>query len=126
MNKQTQNTIWALEGELRSHKNEIARLKEELASVEKDAARYQWLRDAHNATNKMWNLLRLQELDTFDASIDAAMKVGAGETAPDLNTCPNCGGEADQGHDREYPPNPYLCSKCQSTTEDCSAVQTKG
>jgi hypothetical protein len=44
----------------------------------------------------------------------------------DLNACPNCGGEADQGHDRCYPPTAYLCSKCQSTTEDCSAVQAKG
>jgi chromosome segregation ATPase len=44
----------------------------------------------------------------------------------DLNACPNCGGPADQGHDRCYPPTAYLCSKCQSTAEDCSAVQAKG
>ena len=31
----------------------------------------------------------------------------------DLNTCPQCGGEADNGHDRCYPPTAYLCSKCQ-------------
>jgi hypothetical protein len=30
----------------------------------------------------------------------------------DLNTCPNCGGEADNGFDRGYPPNPYYCKKC--------------
>jgi len=62
--------------------------------------------------------------DDLRSAIDSAMKLGAGETAPDLNTCPNCGGEADQGHDRCYPPTAYLCSKCQSTTEDCSVVQT--
>ena len=30
----------------------------------------------------------------------------------DLSKCPECGGENDRGHDRCYPPNPYLCSKC--------------
>ena len=32
---------------------------------------------------------------------------------PDISKCPNCGGTADQGHDREDPPNPYYCTKCQ-------------
>jgi len=32
----------------------------------------------------------------------------------DLSTCPNCGGPADNGHDREFPPNPYLCTKCEN------------
>ena len=68
MNKQTQNTIWALESELRSHKNEIARLKEALASVEKDAARYRYLRSRAQTTGAIrWD----------DAEIDEAMK---GET----------------------------------------------
>lgn len=31
---------------------------------------------------------------------------------PDCSVCPRCLGPADNGHDREYPPNPYLCSKC--------------
>ena len=33
-------------------------------------------------------------------------------TPVDLNICPNCGGEADNGFDRCYPPNPYYCKKC--------------
>jgi hypothetical protein len=33
-------------------------------------------------------------------------------TKPDLDKCPRCGGEADNGHDRCIPPNPYLCRKC--------------
>ena len=32
--------------------------------------------------------------------------------APDLNTCPGCGGPADNGHDRCVPPNPYYCTGC--------------
>jgi hypothetical protein len=31
---------------------------------------------------------------------------------PDLEWCPMCGGPADNGHDRCYPPNAYACSKC--------------
>ena len=31
---------------------------------------------------------------------------------PDLSRCPNCTGPADNGHDREVPPNPYVCTKC--------------
>jgi len=34
----------------------------------------------------------------------------------DLSKCPGCGGPADNGHDRELPPNPYLCSKCEKDT----------
>jgi len=26
--------------------------------------------------------------------------------------CPKCGGPADNGTDRELPPNVYLCTKC--------------
>ena len=31
---------------------------------------------------------------------------------PNINMCPLCGGPADNGHDREYPPNPYVCTVC--------------
>lgn len=34
------------------------------------------------------------------------------EEAQDLSKCPSCGGPADHGHDREFPPNVYACSKC--------------
>jgi hypothetical protein len=33
-------------------------------------------------------------------------------TESDLSKCPKCGGPADNGHDRELPPNPYWCSTC--------------
>ena len=29
-----------------------------------------------------------------------------------LTVCPRCGGDADNGFDREIPPNAYLCTKC--------------
>jgi len=38
----------------------------------------------------------------------------------DLSKCPNCGGPADNGHDRCLPPSPYYCSKC---TEVQSSVK---
>jgi len=31
---------------------------------------------------------------------------------PDLFHCPKCGGPADNGHDRSFPPSPYFCTKC--------------
>ena len=30
-----------------------------------------------------------------------------------LDTCPRCGGPADNGHDRGYPPSPYICTRCE-------------
>jgi len=42
---------------------------------------------------------------------DAITRV-VGTPEPDLGICPRCGGEADNGHDRLVPPNPYPCSKC--------------
>jgi hypothetical protein len=32
---------------------------------------------------------------------------------PDLSMCSYCSGPADNGHDREVPPNPYLCQDCE-------------
>jgi hypothetical protein len=34
-----------------------------------------------------------------------------------LDTCPRCGGVADNGHDRSLPPNPYYCTKCTTREE---------
>lgn len=53
-----------------------------------------------------------QVAEFCDAAIDAALRERLAETANDLTRCPNCGGPADNGHDREVPPNPYWCSKC--------------
>ena len=36
----------------------------------------------------------------------------AAKAEPDLSRCPQCGGPADNGHDRCVPPNPYFCTKC--------------
>ena len=46
-----------------------------------------------------------------ESTIDA-LRERLAETTDDLTRCPNCGGPADNGHDREVPPNPYWCSKC--------------
>ena len=37
------------------------------------------------------------------------------DARPPLDRCPQCGGEADNGHDRCHPPSAYLCSKCTET-----------
>lgn len=36
----------------------------------------------------------------------------ASEPQTDLTRCPRCGGPADNGFDRCFPPNPYSCTKC--------------
>jgi len=48
-----------------------------------------------------------------DSVIDELEKpVGMDAEIADLSICPQCGGEADNGHDRCYPPTAYHCSKC--------------
>lgn len=42
-------------------------------------------------------------------ALDAALNP---TSEPSLDKCPECGGPADNGHDRCYPPNPYCCTKC--------------
>ncbi len=29
-----------------------------------------------------------------------------------LSVCPSCGGDADNGQSRDYPPVPYYCKRC--------------
>ena len=41
---------------------------------------------------------------------------------PDLTKCPSCGGPADNGHDREFPPNVYACTKCSSKLGEGAAL----
>ncbi len=41
-----------------------------------------------------------------------AFPLQCGGYSEDLSKCPRCGAPADNGHDRCYPPNPYVCSKC--------------
>ena len=76
-------------------------------------------------------------IETIDAALELAIKMqGLSEpieipkevyhatfssqpSKPDINTCPECGGVADNGFDRCDPPSPYVCTKCQpSTTEN--------
>lgn len=40
----------------------------------------------------------------------------------DINKCPKCGGSADNGHDRCYPPSPYYCTKCNKPSQNTVAT----
>jgi hypothetical protein len=44
----------------------------------------------------------------------------------DLSKCPKCGGPADNGHDRCYPPNPYYCTKCNDAPDFDTEPQREG
>ena len=46
------------------------------------------------------------------AKVQAYADTNGLPTPSDLSRCPRCGGPADNGHDREDPPNPYLCTRC--------------
>jgi hypothetical protein len=48
---------------------------------------------------------------------NAAQPAPAAEPIHDLDTCPSCGGPADNGFDRCGPPNPYYCTKCSNPSE---------
>lgn len=48
-----------------------------------------------------------QMLDQMRSPVEATVCA-----EPDLERCPNCGGPADNGFDRCYPPNAYFCSRC--------------
>ena len=49
----------------------------------------------------------------YDNSLSCAVVVAKKVLESAGDTCPNCGGDADNGYDRSYPPNPYFCTKCQ-------------
>lgn len=59
---------------------EIARLREELAAAQEDAARYRWLRENLDNTEALEELYEypgdIPTAEEFDAAIDAAMKEG--------------------------------------------------
>lgn len=53
--------------------------------------------------------------DPLATAIYVGPKPASPNDTPDLDKCPVCGGPADNGHDREFPPNPYYCVKCQAS-----------
>lgn len=54
--------------------------------------------------------VQMGEGDAAIAALRAALAEPVQE--PDLSRCPQCGGPADNGHDRSIPPSPYFCTKC--------------
>ncbi len=56
-------------------------------------------------------------LDNKCKHIEGYVFEWVGNVPPDLSVCPNCGGVADNGHDRCVPPNAYWCTKCDISTD---------
>jgi len=50
--------------------------------------------------------------DAMQKFTDVNQELEAALAEPDLSRCPQCGGPADNGHDRCIPPNSYFCTKC--------------
>lgn len=58
----------------------------------------------------------------IEAFADALKEPEPVKEMSDLSRCPECGGPADQGHDRCRPPTAYLCSKCDSPEKEPESV----
>lgn len=60
-------------------------------------------------------------LEVYEAHRNKHSAPNLGTNVPnqnrDINTCPGCGGPADNGFDRCLPPSPYLCTKCDNATK---------
>ena len=59
---------------------------------------------------------QLRERERWLAQEQAEPK-GGGNLPPPWR-CPQCGGPADNGHDRQLPPNPYWCTRCVANARD--------
>jgi hypothetical protein len=57
----------------------------------------------------------LQRFTDVNQELEAALA--------DLSHCPQCGGPADNGHDRSIPPSPYFCTKCMAEPYDQTALE---
>jgi hypothetical protein len=52
----------------------IKQLQAENEAMRKDAARYQWIRDMHQYTNRGWEIVREVDREEWDEAIDEAME----------------------------------------------------
>jgi len=60
-----------------------------------------------------------EEVDRVVASSSGVSPLkGTDDNTIDIGVCPECGGPADNGHDRCYPPNPYVCTKCEHNSNE--------
>lgn len=60
----------------------------------------------------MWTYARLWSNLRNEMSAESEAKFKSGSTDRVIITCPACGGDGSQGHDRCMPPNPYVCQIC--------------
>ena len=61
----------------------------------------------------MQDILEKRESKHSDKWSDGPISTGGMDPRDDLSKCPRCGGPADNGHSREYPPSAYWCTKCE-------------
>lgn len=70
-----------------------------------------------------------QQSKAYDAAVAALAAIRGALEGANSDTCPGCGGEANNGHDRSYPdPAPYLCTACQAdyNADEADATRAPG
>jgi len=73
--------------------------------------------DEIQGTQGLWRTVMGMNYLSFDCGSHAVLKSHVIAHRPKDDTCPKCGGEADNGFDRQVPPNAYYCTKCESKEE---------
>ena len=89
------------------HENELQDIFEEAEGLE---ARVKELEDGIRTHRDS-----MKKDDEFVFRSDSVLHAMLGEIEESPTTCPECGGKADNGHDRCTPPQPYCCTKCGPT-----------
>ena len=61
----------------------------------------------------MQDILEKRESKYSDKWARGPVSDGGMDPRDNLSKCPRCGGPADNGHDRGYPPTAYICTRCE-------------
>ena len=61
----------------------------------------------------MQDILEKRESKYSDKWHGGPISDGGMDPRDNLSKCPRCGGPADNGHDRGYPPTAYICTRCE-------------
>ena len=71
----------------------------------------------HGGRNEQRNPATKWEAQRYTGGGDGLSSTHKGAEMNELETCPKCGGFADNGFSRSIPPSPYFCRACMAQEE---------